>query len=320
MSDGKQPPVWSNRLRKVIQESFDLIGNAANHHRESVAVRAVPVRDGEYRVVYRFGVRGTLLPEDIVEDFRDVLGRARSVLDIAMFNAANAAARPPLTNKQQRNTFFPIASTEDQWNSMVGQPHMQALTQKQRDALGSVQPFMTGNQVIAEFAKLHNEDKHQRPLELSVIPDPEFVMVFAHLDPPPEGTREYWIDFISPLPAVEQRVDFVEYRSVDRIRSAGVEDVPIALAVWVDNEWRDVQHLLWDVMEFVTRAASILDDGNTDLADSMKAYFDAEWLQLAAFKKMMLTGDVDAEREWLRLAGALEEKSVSHESRGAPPE
>lgn len=166
-----------------------------------------------------------------------------------------------------------------------------------------MQPFVTGNHVIAEFAKIHNDDKHQQPLKLFVIPDPEFVMLFRHLNPGPDETRESWIDYASPLPAVASRVEFVEYRSIDPIRSAGVEDVPIALAVSVNAEWRDIQHLLWDLMEFVARGASILGDGDTELADAMKAFFGSQRELLDAFKKMMITGDAAAEQDWLRLAG-----------------
>lgn len=320
MADDQQRPVWSKRLRRMIQESFNFIGAAASHHRERVAVRAVPIRDGDHRIVYRFGVRGELLPEDLVEDFRDILGRARSVLDIAMFGAATAVANPPLTDRQKHATYFPIAGTREQWNSAAGQPHMRALTEQQRGALREMQPFVTGNQVIAEFARIHNDDKHQRPLELFVIPDPEFVMLFRHLDPSPDETHEFWVDYVTPLPPVAQRVEFVEYRSVDAIRSAGVEDVPIALAVAVDGEWRDVQHLLWDLMEFVVRGASILDNGDTELADSMQSYFGSERALLDAFKKMMTTGDPAAEREWKSLAGFDEDDpgSATHDTLPKP--
>lgn len=311
MTEEKARPAWANRLGKMIQECFDLIGKSAKWHRESVAVRGVPVRDGDHRIVYRFGVRGNLLPEDLVEDFRDILARGRSVLDIAMFTAAVAAANPLLTDKERRNTYFPIASTEESWRSMVGQAHMKALTQSQKDALRAIQPFVTGDPVIAEFARIHNEDKHQSPLKLAVIPDPKFVMLFRHLDPLPENTAEYWIDWVDPLPQVANRVEFVEYRSLDPIRDAGIEDVPIALAVRVGDEWRDVQDLLWDVMEFVSRASAILDDGNTDLADSMKAIIDVEREQLAAFKRMMIDRDPAAEKEWMRLAGEVNPESTA---------
>ena len=314
MTSKDDRPVWHKRLGKMLQESFDFIGSNAKRHRESVAVRAIPKRDGDYRVVYRFGVRGELLPDDVVEDFRDILARGRSVLDISIFTAVMEQANPPLTDREQRNTYFPIAATEAAWRSAEGHPYMKALTDKQRKRLRAIQPFVTGDAVIAEFAKIHNDDKHQMPMTLGVIPDPEFVMIWDHLDPPREMTREWWIDWVEPLPAVENGVDFVEYRSLDPIIDAGIEDVPIALAVLVNGEWRDVQHMLWDVMEFITRASSILHDGDVGLANAFKELFGLQRAQLAAFKKMMLEHDPDAEAEWLRLSGSTD---LPHEQRGA---
>ena len=307
MDQAKANPPWHQRLGKLIQECFDFIGTISTWHRERVAVRGVPIRDGDYRIVYRYGYRGELLPDDIIEDFRDILARARSVLDIAMFTAVKTAASPPLSEKEERNTYFPIASTEASWKSMAGQPHLKALSQDQRDALRAIQPFATGNPVISEFAKIHNDDKHQSPLQLAVRADPEFAMLFHHPDPLPGKTREWWIDWVEPAPPIENRVAFVEYRSLEPIRSAGLEDVPIALAVQVGDEWRDVQHLLWDVLEFVERASAILHDGDTALADAFKAILDGEREQLAAYNKMMVTGDPAAEQEWMRLAGMVDE-------------
>ncbi len=58
-------------------------------------MRAVPTRDGDYRVVYRCGVRGELIPLDVIEDLRDILARGRSVLDIAMFSAVCGPSKSP---------------------------------------------------------------------------------------------------------------------------------------------------------------------------------------------------------------------------------
>jgi hypothetical protein len=308
-------PVWHERLGYLIQEAFDYIGKASSHHRDNLVVRAVPVRDGDRRIVYRYGVRGDAVPYALVEELRDVLGRARSLLDNAMFTAATDVANPPLTEKQERRIYFPIATTADAWDEMASSPHMKALSQAQRDGLRAIQPFETGNPVVTWFQEIHNTDKHRRPLVLAAIPDPEFVMMFLHLDPP-YGSNEYWVDWVDPLPPIANRVEFVEYRTVEVIRDAGIEDVPVALAIWVDNGWRDIQHMLWDVLEFTTRAAAYLSDGDLAVANSMKAYFDAERSQLAAFKKMMVTGDPDAEAEWLRLSGATEKHD--HERRESP--
>ncbi|QIS43648.1 hypothetical protein [Clavibacter capsici] len=299
--DKKGLPIWGKRLGYLIQECFDFIGEVAAHHREKLVVRAVPVRKSQTEISYRYAVRGNLLPDNTDEKLRDIFGRARSVLDIAMFTAVKAAANPALTPKQERNTYFPISKDEAGWKSVCGQPHMQALSQSQRDNLRNIQPFVTQTSAISWFSDAHNVDKHQRPLVLSTIVDPEIVMFFGHLVPQ-FGTVEYWLDWVNPLPAVEQRVEFARYRTIQPIFRAGVEDVPVSLGMWSEGQWRDIQHLLWDLLEFTARACELLDDGDTSMADAMKDYFGHERDQLNAFNKMMLTGDPKAEAEWLRLA------------------
>lgn len=295
-------PVWAARLKKLIQESFDFIGSTTEHLQTRAVVRGIPVRDGDNRVVYRYGTRGELVTSDMVEDFRDIIGRARSVLDIAMSTAVTAAANPPLTPAQQRNTYFPIAATEAQWKSMLGQPHLKVLSRAQLNALREVQPFVTGSQIIAEFSKVHNKDKHELPLKLEVIADPEFVMIFEHIRPLPRFTQ-HTVEWVDPIPAVENRVEFVTYTSPVPIETVDIERIPIALAIRVDGVWRDIVHLLWDLIEFTERAAAILGSGDTALADLLKAYFDAEHAQLVQFRALFKSKDPEAsERDWKRLA------------------
>lgn len=119
-----QGPVWHHRFGYLVQEVFDYLGMIARYHQEHVAVRGIPTLDDPRRVVYRFGVRGEPISASFVEDLRDILGRARSVLDIAMFDTATAQASPALTESQQRATYFPLATSEQAWKSMAGQaPH-----------------------------------------------------------------------------------------------------------------------------------------------------------------------------------------------------
>jgi hypothetical protein len=296
-------PIWSARFSKMVNESFAFLTAEAQRSRERVAVRAVPARDGDHRVVYRCGVRGELVPLDVVEDLRDILARGRSVLDIAMFGAATAQAAPPLSEKDKKNTYFPIATTEQAWQSMEGQPHMQALTQNQRDSLRRLQPFETGDFAISEFARIHNEDKHQSPQQLVVIPDPQFVMMFENILPLPMLAEEYWLEWVEPLPAVANRVVVFEYRSLDPIQDAGIEEMPVALAVEVGGMRRDVEHFLWDVISFISRATAILHDGDTKLADSFRDYFTSRRTELEYFRKMLVDGDAEAERAWLAMRG-----------------
>jgi hypothetical protein len=284
----------------MIDESFEFLRSTAHHLGTKVVVRGIPVQDGEHRLTYRYGVRGDLLPSDFVEDLRDILARAQSVLDIAMSQAVTGSANPPLAEKQRRNTYFPIAHTVDSWMSMLGQPHMKVLSRTQIRALREIQPFVTGNRAIALFHRVHNLDKHEAPLELAVIPDPEFLMMFSGIEP---RTSMHWIEWVEPLPAVKNRVEFAHYRCADPITHAGIEEIPLGLVIWVDDQWSDIQHLLWDVIEFVTRAAAILSGTSLMPANLMRNLFHAERAQLGAFKDMMM----EASRTGSQTAPAAEE-------------
>lgn len=306
-------PVWGARFARLVQESFDFLGSQSDRSNEHLVVRAIPRSDGRHRVVYRYGVLGELLPFDVIEDFRDILARGRSVLDIAMFDAVTRQASPPLTARQERSTYFPIAATEADWNSLAGQPYMTALTADQLKNLEKLQPFVTGSGTLSEFAKVHNDDKHQAPLRLAVVPDAEFVMIFDHLFPPPASAGECWVDWVAPLAPVENGKDFVEYRSTEVIAGAAVEDVPVALAVEVSSGWRDVQHFLWEVLEFISRATAVLHDGDMKLADALRDYFAFRRDELEAFRKMLVEHDAASEAQWLTSRGG---SAVPHDVDG----
>lgn len=303
MSSSPTLPTWGARFARLIQESFDFLGSQSDRKNEHLVVRAIPRSDGKHRVVYRYGVLGELLPFDVTEDFRDILARARSVLDIAMFDAVTRQASPPLTAKQERSTYFPIAATEADWKSLAGQPHMKALTVNQLKKLEDIQPFVTGSATLTEFAKVHNDDKHQAPVRLAVVPDAEFVMLFDHLFPPPASAGECWVDWVTPLAPVENGKDFVEYRSTEVIAGAAAEDVPVALAVEVASGWRDVQHFLWEVLEFTSRATAVLHDGDMKLADALRDYFAFRRDELRAFRNMLVEHDPASEAQWLTSRG-----------------
>ena len=300
--------VWEKRLGRVVRDGFAFIHAGARHQRTSVAVRAVPKRVGDRSIVYRYGVRGEPAPWELDEALHDVLNAAGSVLEIAMFTVASKQASPPLTPHQDRKVVFPIAATERDWNALLGQPHMRALSVNQVKALHAMQPFMTGNDVMAWFRKIYNDDRHRRPLELKSIPDPEFVMLFMGINPP-MGAHRDWLDWVDPVPPIANGIDFVEYRSTHPILDATLEEVPITLAIWIGGKWWDVQHLLWDVMEFVVRASAVLAGRDLAHVDVLRDYFAAERAQLDAFKTMMSTAsrshsriDPDLDREWQRLS------------------
>lgn len=168
---------------------------------------------------------------------------------------------------------------------------MTALGPARVKSLRSIQPFVTGSSIPKLLNDLHRFDKHRVPLELATIADPQWVVVFPNTQDDPLGSGEWWIDWEQPNPVLAPGVKLFERRTTNPMRSAGPEEIKIALVARVRGDYVDVQDLLWDTMEYVTRAAEVLEGSQPELADAMADYFRAERSQLAAFQRGMMEGD-----------------------------
>ncbi|PFG31173.1 hypothetical protein [Paramicrobacterium agarici] len=306
---------WRERFIVLIEEVFNFLSEAAEHHRSGVSVKAEPrLFDRNRRAVYRLRVRGELVPFRWADRVSTILFRARSILDIVMFHAVAADSKVPLTEPQARRVYFPIVFDESQWQDALGKHHLRLLSEPHKKALRSVQPFVTGNPAPRFLGEFHNRDKHRRPIDIQTTVDEEFVMLFSGVRFGNRGSGEYWIDWEDPMPAFANGAELVTYRTTHPMISAAAEDVPIAPSIIRDGQRFDLQHLLWDLLSFVTRAEAVMSDGNTSVAESMAAYFEAERTQLESFKKMMLTGD---ETEWLTLVTGVSPASGGYPTQPA---
>lgn len=284
----------------LMQEAFDFIGEAADHHRKRIKVLAVPRFDPDRRrAVYVVRVRGELVPIELEYKLSNILFQARATLDRALFAASHADPHLSWTKGEDIQTSFPISTTEANWDGLVTRKHMVALGKKKIAKLREIQPFVTGAALPTLLNDLHRFDKHREPLILFVIADPQFPMTFNHVVDHPAGPGEWWIDFVQPNPPLAAGLELVERRTSRPMATVDTEDIPVALAARVGSDLVDVQDLLWDAMEYVSRAAEILEGKKPRVADAFAAYFNAERQQLAAFQRGMLDDDWD---EWLRMS------------------
>lgn len=296
---------WRERFIVLVEEVFNFLSEAAHHHQHNVSVRAEPrLFDRNRRAVYRLRVRGELVPFRWADRVSTILFRARSILDIVMFHAVATDTKEPLTEGQAKRVYFPLVFEESEWAGVLSKHHVRVLSEAHKNALRSVQPFVSGNTAPRFLGDFHNRDKHRRPINIQTTVDQEFVMLFNGLQFGERGRGEYWITWNDPIPELVTGSELVTYRTTHSIVSAKAEKVPIALSIYLGDQRFDLQHLLWDILSFVTRVEAVMSDGDSSFAESLAAYFEAERAQLEAFRKMMITGD---DSEWLSLVNGAPE-------------
>ncbi|WP_341942332.1 hypothetical protein [Microbacterium sp. LWH10-1.2] len=309
MSQSKEPSRHFKRIGILMQESLDFIGESAAHHKTQIKVLAVPRFDPDHRrAVYVVRARGELVPVELEYKLSNILFQARATLDRAVFAASHANPQLTWTRQEDVQTAFPIAATEAIWNSHAARKHIAHLGKRKIAQIRSIQPFVTGASLPELLNDLHRFDKHREPLTLSLIADPQFPMPFNHVTDHPAGPGEWWIDFAQPNPPLAPGIELVERRTTRPMVAAGPEDIPVTLAARIGGELVDVQDLLWDTMEYVSRAAEILEGQRPTVANALAAYFAAERRQLAAFQRGMLDDDWD---EWLSIANPQPEAGQS---------
>lgn len=295
-----------------MQEAFDFIGESADHHHNKLKVLAVPRLDPDRRrAVYFVRARGQLVPAELEYKLSSILFQARATLDRAIFAASHADPSETWTESENTQTAFPIAATEAHWDSLTRRKHLVALGERRVANLRDIQPFTTGASLPGLLNDLHRFDKHRDPLTLFLIADPQFPMLFNHVIDHPAGPGEWWIDFVQPNPPLAVGLELVERRTTRPMVSAGPEDIPVALAARIGEDLVDVQDLLWDAMEYVSRAVEILEGQKPTAADAFAAYISAERRQLAAFQRGMLDDDWT---EWLYLSGSDGNQGASFRS------
>lgn len=305
---------WAERFASLIEEAFNLLGEAAEYHQNQVSVIAQPqLFDRNRRAVYRLRVRGELVQFRWSDRLSTILFRARSILDVLMYHAVESDSTAPLSERQKRQIYFPIVLDELKWQNIRSKFHIRALSDAHKEGLRSIQPFVTGSTGPQILGTFHTNDKHRSPEQVHASIDEEFVMLFNGVQFGKRGRGEYWIDWANPLPDLVSGAELVTFRTSHPITKAKAEKVPIALSVTMLNRRFDLQHLLWDVLSFVARAEAALTDGDSTFADLLSAYFDAEHAQLNAFKKMMTTGD---DSDWSALVNNATALPSSNDATG----
>ncbi len=289
----------ARRRTYLIREVGDFIERTGVEERKPrVSIEAVPrLRDRGRRVTYRVRVRGELLIEDWYEELRDIINRARSLLDNAMWAAAGGGDVGRYTKQEKDRIKFPLARHENEWLSFEASKHGASLGPNVLAQLRAIQPFVTSDAVIQMFNRVNNVDKHRDPLELALVPDALFAFVLAPGIAGIPGQNVHGFEWV-PLGPIQNGTDVLDYRQSASLPTLAAVDLPAALCVQVDGEWIDVQDFLQDIVVFTVTASSILGDGNTTWADAHRAKFAAERAQLRTFRKMLLDNDPIAELYW----------------------
>lgn len=283
-------------LTKETREFIHTTGRAERDLRASITAQPRLSSLGN-RATYVTQVRGELVPWGWSEELRDIIGRARSLLDNALWVAAGGDEPGRYSSGEQGGIKFPIAHTTHDWTQFEGTRHAQFLAAGVLMQLRQIQPFVTGQPVIRWLNRTNNRDKHRYPLVLDTMPDGLFAMLFARQVAAVPGVDKPGVTW-APLEPVRDGKILVECTHPLPLRDLAPTEVPVALCVDVDGHWVDVQEFLQDAIEFVARVVAILGDGDTTWADDHRRKFDAERAQLADFRKMMQDNDSAAEARW----------------------
>lgn len=287
------------RKSYLIREVADFIQRTGVEARKSrVSIQVVPrIRDRGRRVTYRVRVRGELLVEDWYEELRDIINRARSLLDNAMWVAAGGGDVGRYTKQEKDRIKFPLARHENEWLAFEASKHGASLGVDVLAKLRAIQPFVTADAVVQMFNRANNLDKHRDPLDLALVPDALFAIVLNPGIAGVPGENAHGFEW-ARLGPVQSGKDVLDYRRSAPLPALAAVDLPVALCVEVDGHWVDVQDFLQDIVVFTVTASSILGDGDTTWADAHRAKFAAERAQLRNFRKMLLENDPIAELYW----------------------
>lgn len=199
------------------------------------------------------------------------------------------------TSKQERATYFPVASTAASWRSFESSAHGAVLADAQREALKVLQPYVSGSQTVCSLNEVNNNDKHRVPLKLQVMPDRLFVF-YPDVDCGKRGRGASRFILADPLLAVSNR-HLGDFFSEYPVVAARPFEVPTALCIRISEDWVDVQDFFWDVLELVAHASEVLATGATGVARAVKRIITHRRRQLDAFRKIF-DGDVIADAIW----------------------
>ncbi|WP_223622636.1 hypothetical protein [Microbacterium sp. EST19A] len=278
------------------QEFIHMTGYEARKDR--VKIEGVPIKSalGD-RADYHVDVRGALTNPIWSEQLRDIISRARSLLDNVMWEAVAGEDKSRYSNQERKAIYFPIAHTAGDWAAFERTKHAQQLSAAARADFRSVQPFVTGAPVVAWLNKTNNRDKHRYPLRIATLPDRLFAMVFAEQVAAIPGEDAPGIRWAPIVPIVDG-AHLVTCSAPVTVGQLEPVELPVALCIEIEGDWIDLQVFLQDVVEFAARATAVLLGGSTAWADEHRQRFDAERAQMLDFQRAIARNDMKAEQRW----------------------
>ena len=126
----------------------------------SLGAKPHPVAAIEHTTLYVAEVKP--VPDEISLIVGDAIHNLRSALDHLMWQLVEAGGGTP-----DRNTYFPICESAQQYASAMGNREIQKITPDARNIIASVQPYVTFDQTLWLIHQLDIFDKHR--LLLTVV-------------------------------------------------------------------------------------------------------------------------------------------------------
>ena len=123
-------------------------------------VKPHPVAQIEHTTLYVAEVKP--IPDEISLTVGDAIHNSRSALDHLMWQLVESGGGTP-----DRNTYFPICDSAQQYASAMGNREIQKITAEARNIIESVQPCVTSDQTLWLIHQLDILDKHR--LLLTVV-------------------------------------------------------------------------------------------------------------------------------------------------------
>lgn len=205
--------------------------------------------------VVRALVPQPLLPKQWSHQLRNLLNDYRGALDSFAFTLANIVRDEPMTDKEAKGVYFPLARTESDWNKLVTKKGswLATLPHWMLERLRLVQPFLLPDVDNSLLLWLHETDilgKHRWGLTLRPVLDPQMPHIFQAVGvdgqevqvPPGNERRENVGELLNDGQLV--------YRLTLPIRSIRVfsNHTPF-LALWIarGGETADLQDFLYAV-------------------------------------------------------------------------
>jgi hypothetical protein len=152
------------RAKKHVRDLDSCIKSFLAKKPYTLAAKPHPIAEIRHTTLYVAHVDP--VPDDISLIVGDAIHNLRSALDYLMWQLVEAGGGVP-----DRNIYFPIAETAQQYQSAIGNREIQKITPNALHIISSVQPYQTLDQTLWLLHQLDIIDKHRLLLTVTASMD-----------------------------------------------------------------------------------------------------------------------------------------------------